>query len=145
MLESDGGFNLRYDSAVSIAYSDDPQLLVVNVVRSNASPAPTAHSVVEIMPQPNLQSVEAHFVTSERQVVPSLALPIFEPGDILGVAYAPPSSPRPPTNIIQVSGVSNLPPAAAAAAASSLPALLECLISDQRTSLLRDWTGPSTS
>ena len=38
---TDGGFHLLYDGTVGVALSDEPQLLEVNLVRSNGSPALT--------------------------------------------------------------------------------------------------------
>ena len=86
---SGGGFHLRYEGAAGATLSDDPQLLAVNLVRSDGSPALTGHYLVDMMSQPDLASVEEHFVASGRQVLPLVGVAAFEPGDILGVAHAP--------------------------------------------------------
>ena len=41
--------------------SDEPQLLAVNLVRSNGSPALTGHYFVDILPQPDIRSGQKHF------------------------------------------------------------------------------------
>ena len=86
---SGGGFHLRYEGATGVTQSDDPQLLAVNLVRSDGSPALTGHYLVDMMPQPDLPSVEEYFVASGRQVLPLVGVSALEPGDILGVAHAP--------------------------------------------------------
>ena len=40
---TDDGFHLLYDGTVGVTLSDEPQLLEVNLVRSNGSPALTGH------------------------------------------------------------------------------------------------------
>ena len=84
-----GGFHLRYDGTIGVALSDEPQLLAVNLVRSNGSHALTEHYLVDILPHSDLPSGEEHFVTSGRQVIPLVGVSNFEPGDLLGVAHAP--------------------------------------------------------
>ena len=69
--------------------SDDPQLLAVNFVRSDGSPAFTGHYLVDMMPQPDLPLVGEHFVASGRQVLPLVGVADLELRDILGVAHAP--------------------------------------------------------
>ena len=65
-----GGFHIRYEGATGVTLSDDTQLLAVNLVRSDGSPAFTGRHLVDMMPQPDLPSVEEHFVASGRQVLP---------------------------------------------------------------------------
>ena len=55
---TDGGFPLLYDSAVGVTLSDEPQLLEVNLVRSNGSPALTWQYLVDMMPQPGILSTQ---------------------------------------------------------------------------------------
>ena len=43
-VASGGDFHLRYDGAVGLTLSDEPQLLAVNLVRSNGSQALTGHT-----------------------------------------------------------------------------------------------------
>ena len=86
---SGGGFHLRYEGAAGAALSDDPQMLAVNMLRSDGSPALTGHYLVDVMPLPDLPSVEEHFVASGRQDLPLVEVADLEPEDILGVAHAP--------------------------------------------------------
>ena len=66
----DGGFDLLYDGAVGVTLSDEPQLLEVNVVSSNGSPALTGQHLDDMLPQPGILSMQEHFVASGRQVLP---------------------------------------------------------------------------
>ena len=59
---SGGGFHLRYEGAAGVTLSDDPQLLAVNLARRVDSPALTGHYLVDMLPQPDLPSIEEHFV-----------------------------------------------------------------------------------
>ena len=61
---SGGGFHLRYDGAVGVTLSDEPQLLAVNLVRSNGSQALTGHYLVDMLPPSDLPPVEKQFATS---------------------------------------------------------------------------------
>ena len=61
---TDGGFHLLYDGAVSVTLSDEPQLLEVNLVRSNGSPTLTGKYLVDMLPQPGILSMQEHFVAS---------------------------------------------------------------------------------
>ena len=88
-VASGGGFHLRYEGATGVTPSDDCQLLAVYLVRIDGSPARTGHNFVDMMPQPDLSSVEEHFVASGRQVLPLVRVAALEPRDILGVAHAP--------------------------------------------------------
>ena len=51
-----GGFHLRYDGAVGVTLSDEPQLLAVNLVRSNGSQAVNGHYLVDMLSQFDLLS-----------------------------------------------------------------------------------------
>ena len=50
LTATDGCFHLLHDGTVGITLSDEPQLLEVNLVRSNCSPALTGHYRVDTMP-----------------------------------------------------------------------------------------------
>ena len=52
-------------------------------------PVLTGRYLVDMMPQPDLPSVEGHFVASGRQALPLVGVAKLESGDILGVAHAP--------------------------------------------------------
>ena len=148
---SGGGFHLCHEGAVGVTLSDDPQLLPVNVVRSDGSPALTGHYLVDMVPQPDLPSVE-HFVASGRQVLPLVGMAGLEPGGILGVAHAPlvrvllhvlqhdHRAPNPSSGLSEVSPVSTVTASPLPASASPSPALLERWSSEQRDSFLRVWT-----
>ena len=66
---TDGGFHLIYDGSVGVTLSDEPQLLEINLVRSNGSLALTGHYLVDMLPQPGILSMKEHFVPSRRQVL----------------------------------------------------------------------------
>ena len=76
-VASGGGFHLRYNGAVGVTLSDEPQLFAVNLVRSNGSQALTGHYLVDMPPQSDVPSVEKHFVASGRQVIPLVGVAIF--------------------------------------------------------------------
>ena len=86
---SRGRFHLRYEDAAGVTLSDDPQLPAVHSVRSDGSPALTGHYLVNMMPQPDLPSVEEHFVASGRQALPLVGVAALELGDIRCVAHGP--------------------------------------------------------
>ena len=85
---TNGVFHLLYDGAADIALSDEPQLLEVNLVRSNGSPALTGHHLVGILPQPDIPSRKKRFVASGRQVLVLTGVADLEPVDLVGVADA---------------------------------------------------------
>ena len=86
---SNGAFHLCYDGITGVTLSDKLQLLAVNLVRSNGSPALTGHTVVGIQPQPDIVSGQKHFVASRRQMLFSIGVADLEPGALVGVADAP--------------------------------------------------------
>ena len=88
-VASGGSFHLRYDGAVSVTQSDEPQLLAFNLVRSNGSQALTGHYLVDMLPQPGVPSVKEHTLSplSDRSF-PTLGWRVFEPGDIVIVVPA---------------------------------------------------------
>ena len=65
-IAADGGFYLLYDGTVGVTLSDKPQLLEVNLVRSNGSPALTGHHRVDMLPPPGIRLMQEHFVPSGR-------------------------------------------------------------------------------
>ena len=88
-VASGGGFHLRYDGAVGVTLSDEPQLLAVDLIHSNGSQALNGHYLVDRLPQSDLSSVKEHVVSSGRQVPPLIRGANLEPGEILGVTHAP--------------------------------------------------------
>ena len=67
---TDGGSHFLYDGTVGFTLSDESQLLEVNLVRSNGSPALTGHYLVDMLPQPGIRSMQENFVDTGRQVLP---------------------------------------------------------------------------
>ena len=61
---TDGGFYLLYDGAVGITLSDERQLLEVNLLRRNCSPALRGQYLVDMLPQPGILSMQKHFDAS---------------------------------------------------------------------------------
>ena len=53
-----GGFHLLYDGTVGFTLSDEPQLLDVNLVRSNSSPVPIGHYRLDMLPQPGIRLMQ---------------------------------------------------------------------------------------
>ena len=86
---SNGAFHLRYDGTTGVTLSDEPQLLAVNLMRSNGFPALTEHYFVDILSQPDICSGQKHFVASGRQVLPLIGVADLEPGDLVGAADDP--------------------------------------------------------
>ena len=151
-----GGFHLLYDGTVGVTFSDEPQLLEVNLVCSNGSPALTGHYLVDMLPEPGIFSMQEHFLASGRRVPPLTGVADLEPGDLGGVAHASllrvpqgamqhathDAEPH-PDHIVdcQLSAVTSPPDKgkAALAVTSPSPALLKRLHPDQRSSFLCVW------
>ena len=89
LVPSGGGFHHRYDGAVGVTLSDEPQLLAVNVVRSNGSQALTGHYLVDMLLHSHLPSEKELIVASGRQEIRLVGVSSLEPGDLLAVAHAP--------------------------------------------------------
>ena len=153
---TDGGFYLLYDGAVGITLSDERQLLEVNLLRRNCSPALRGQYLVDMLPQPGILSMQEHFVASGRQVLPVSSVADLDPGDLVGVIHAPllrvpvgalqhathAAEPHPGQFAdCQVSAVMSSPDTGEAASPVAPPslALLERLNSDQRSSFLCVW------
>ena len=86
---SNGAFHVRYGGTTGVTLSDEPQLLAVNLVHNNGSPALTGHYLVDTLPQPDILTGQKQFVASGRQVLPLLGVAELEPSDLVGVADAP--------------------------------------------------------
>ena len=86
---TNGAFHLLYDDTTGVALSDELQLLAVNLVRSNGSPALTGQYFIEIPRQPGILPGQKHFVVSGCQVfLPLTGVADLEPGDPVGFADA---------------------------------------------------------
>ena len=85
---SDNAYHLVYDGlGVSLTYS--PQLIPVNLVRLDGSPALTGHYMVDLLPANDDSCPLERFVSSGRQLIPLTGYKDLEPGDILGTASSP--------------------------------------------------------
>lgn len=73
--------NVCYDGAMVGTLSDKPQLLVVNLARCNGSAALKGYCLVEMLLQPDLLSVEGHFIASGWQGLSVVGVADREPGD----------------------------------------------------------------
>lgn len=84
-----GGFYVRYDGPVGVTLIGEPQLLALNLMRSDVPTALIGQYLVDTLPQSDLLLVEEHFVASSgRHAPPLVAVAAVEPGDILGVTHA---------------------------------------------------------
>ena len=145
-----------YDGNAGVTLSDEPQLLEINLVRSNGSPALTVHYLVDMLPQPGILSMQEHFVASGRQFLPLTDVADLEPGDFVGVAHAPllivplgglrhasdASGPHPGQFLDdQLLAVRSSPDTGEASTAVTAPSptLLKRFNSDHRSSFLRVW------
>ena len=66
-----------------------PQLLPVNLVRCDGSPALTGHYMVDLVPLSDSSDTIECFVTSGRQNIPISGCRELKSGDILGTAFSP--------------------------------------------------------
>ena len=76
------------DVADCVTVSNDPQLLVAFLGRSNGSRALTSHYFIKKLPQPGLRFAEEHFVAG-RPVLLVIGAANHDSGDLLGIADAP--------------------------------------------------------
>ena len=153
---SNGAFHLRHDGTTGVTLSDKPQLLAVNSVRSNGSPALAGHYFVDILPQPDILWGKKHFVASGRQMLPLIGVADLDPGELVGVGDAPllsiplgalqhpthAAGPHPgQSSDSQVSAVarSTDTEGIAPAVPPPSPALMERLNPAQRSAFLRVW------
>ena len=83
---SDAAYHLFYDGQ-GVPLTDSPQLIPVNLVRLDGSPALTGHYMVDLFPVHDSDPSE-RFVSSGRQLIP-LGYQELEPGDVLGTASSP--------------------------------------------------------
>ena len=145
-------YNLVYDG-LGVSLTDTPQLIPVNLVRLDGSPALTGHYMVDILPVNADSKPLERFVSSGQQLIPLTGYQDLEPGDVLGTASSPllrvpleilsfhdaladvsalaesPTSPQPVPPPHVTSDSPDAPP----------PELLDRLDSSQRESFLRLW------
>ena len=85
---SDAVYHLVYDG-LGVSLTDSPQLIPVNLVRLDGSPALTGHYMVDLPPVHDSSDPSERFVSSGRQLIPLTGYPDLEPGDVLGTASSP--------------------------------------------------------
>ena len=145
-------YHLVYDG-LGVSLTESPQLIPVNLVRLDGSPALTGHYTVDILPVNADSNPLERLVSSGRQLIPLTGYQDLEPGDVLGTASSPllrvpldvlslhdaladvlalaesptPPQPVPPPHI--TSDSPDAPP----------PEFLDRLDSSQRESFLRLW------
>ena len=83
----DAAYHLLYDGP-GVSLNTAPQLVPMNLIRLDRSPALTGHYMVDIITTHDDQDPSEHFVGSGRQTIPLTGYRDLEPGDILGTASA---------------------------------------------------------
>ena len=148
---SDAVYHLVYDG-LGESLTDSPQLIPVNLVRRDGSPAHTGHYMVDLPPAPDSSDPLERFVSSGRQFVPLTGYHDLEPGDVLGTASSPllrvpleaMTLHNVPTDVSALAESSTTPPSPSLTTASDFrdeppPELLNRLDHNQRESFLRLW------
>ena len=85
---SDNVYHLAYDG-LGVSLTDSPQLIPVNLVRCDGSPALTGHYMVDLPPAPENSDPSERLVSSGRQLIPLTGYQDLEHGDV----SAPPRRP----------------------------------------------------
>ena len=85
---SANAYHLVYDG-LGVSLTDSPQLIPVNLVRLDGSPALTGHYMVDLLPVNADPNPLERVVSSGRQLIPLTGYQDLEPGDILGTASSP--------------------------------------------------------
>ena len=85
---SDAAYHLVYDGQ-GVSLNDSPQLIPVNLVRLDGSPALTGHYMVDLLPVHDHSNPSERFVSSGRQSILLTGYQELEPGDVLGTASSP--------------------------------------------------------
>ena len=81
-------YHLVYDG-LGVSLTESPQLIPVNLVRLDGSPALTGHYMVDILPVIADSNPLERFVSLGRQLMPLTVYQDLEPGDVLGTASSP--------------------------------------------------------
>ena len=84
----DAAYHLVYNGP-GVTLTDSPQLLPVNLVRLDGSPALTCHYMVDLLPAHADSVPSERFVSSGRQLIPLTGYQDLEPDDVLGTASSP--------------------------------------------------------
>ena len=77
------------NNSLGVTLTDSPQLLPVNLVRLDGSPALTGHYMVDFLPVYADSVPSECFVTSGRQLIPLTGYQDLEPDDVSGTASSP--------------------------------------------------------
>ena len=85
---SNAVYHLVYDG-LGVSLTDSPQLIPVNLVRLDGSPALTGHYMVDLLPAHDDSNPSERFVSSGRQLIPLTGYQDLEPSDVLGTASSP--------------------------------------------------------
>ena len=85
---SDNAYHLVYDG-LGVSLTDSPQLIPVNLVRLDRSPALTGHYMVDLLHVNDDSYPLERFVSSGRQLIPLTGYQNLEHGDILDTASSP--------------------------------------------------------
>ena len=85
---SDNAYHLVYDG-LGVSLTDSPQLIPVDLVRLDGSPALTGNYMVDLLPVNDDSYPLERFVSSGRQLIPLTEYQDLEPGDTLGTASSP--------------------------------------------------------
>ena len=85
---SDNAYHLVYDG-LGVSLTDSPQLIPVNLVCLDGSPALTGHYMVDLLPSNDDSYPLECFVSSGRQLIPLTGYQDLEPGVFLGTASLP--------------------------------------------------------
>ena len=148
---SDNVYHLVYDG-LGVSLTDSSQLIPVNLVGRDGSPALTGHYMVDLPPAPDSSDPSERFVSSGRQLIPLTGYQTLKHGNVLGTAWSP--LPRVPLEALTLhntpTDVSALaespitppsPPPTTASDSSDEPPreLLNRLDHNQRESFLRLW------
>ena len=148
---SDAAYHLVYDG-LGVSFTDSPQLIPVNLVRRDGSPALTGHYMVDLPPAPDSSDPSERFVSSDRQLIPLTGYQDLEPGGVLGTASSPLfrvplealTLHNVPTDVSALAESPTTPPSPSLTTASDFPddpppELLNRLDHNQRESFLRLW------
>ena len=84
----DAAYHLVYNGP-GVTLTDSPQLIPVNLVRLDGSPALTSHYMVDFLPVHADSVPSERFVSSGRQLIALTGYQDLEPDDVLGTASSP--------------------------------------------------------
>ena len=84
----DAAYHLVYNDP-GVTLTDSPQLIPVNLVRLDGSPALTGHYMVDLLPAHADSVPSERFVSSGRQLIPLTVYQDLKPDDVLGTASSP--------------------------------------------------------